>query len=244
MKHTARSNYVGAALWEATGWTVVYQRNTAISRLGWTEFPFSTVFDYNGSNHLLIDFTFNNTSYTFDGDCFSTVTPQARALTFRSDSSNGDPLTWSASSPVPFISSRIPNIRLQPVTAAVPITPGTLGPFMSGTASANVTVPVPGTNVQLIAEDSLGHVGFSERFDVRPANTPVILQITRTGMAVQLTWASIAGQSYRVEFNESLDGTAWHSLTGTITAAGPVAMASDTVDENAPRFYRIVELAP
>jgi hypothetical protein len=111
--------------------------------------------------------------------------------------------------------------------------------------NGNVTVQVPGTNVQLIAEDSLGHVGFSERFDVRPANTPVILQITRSGTAVQLIWASIAGQSYRVEFNEGLEGdTPWQPLTGTVTADGPVTMATDSVDENAPRFYRILELAP
>jgi uncharacterized repeat protein (TIGR01451 family) len=244
MKHTTRSNYVGAALWESTGWTVVYQRNTAISRSGWIEFPFTTVFDYNGSNHLLIDFTFNNTSYTFDGDCLSTLTGQPRALTFRSDSSNGDPLTWSASSPLPVISSRIPNIRLQPVTAAVPITPGTIGPFMSGMWSGNVTVQVPGTNVQLIAEDSLGHLGFSERFEVRPANTPVMLRIARSGATLQLTWESIVGQSYRVEFNEGLEDNEWQPLTGTITAAGPVAMASDSTDESGQRFYRVIELAP
>jgi uncharacterized repeat protein (TIGR01451 family) len=241
MKHTTRSNYLGVASWESGGWTTVYQRGELIGRPGWINFPFPTPFNYNGSNHLMIDFSFNNTAFSFDGECVSTITPQPRAFTFRSDSALGDPLTWT-SAPAPLVHNRVPNIRLQPVSLPLPVTPATMGPFASGMWTGNVTVHVPGTNVQLIAEDSMGHIGLSARFDVRPANTPLILRIARSAGTVTLSWESIAGQPYRVDYNNTLDDSEWQPLAGTVVANGPVTMASDTFDENGQRFYRVVEL--
>jgi hypothetical protein len=240
MKHTTRSNYLGVGFWESGGWTIVFRQPRGIGQTGWVSFPFIDVFNYNGSNHLMIDFSFENSSYTFDGSCLSTLTTQPRAMTFRSDSAHGDPIFWS-STPVPTVSSRVPNIRLQPVTASFAVSPGTIS-FADGIWTGNVTLEAPGTNVQLIAEDSLGRIGFSAGFDVLPANTPINLRITGSEGLVHLSWGSIAGQSYRVDFTEHLDNLSWQPLSGAAVAFGPTSMAADVLEPGAQRFYRVVEL--
>ncbi len=45
-----------------TGWTQVYQSDLTVSQTGWFNFHFSTPFYYNGTQNLLVDFSFNNTS--------------------------------------------------------------------------------------------------------------------------------------------------------------------------------------
>jgi hypothetical protein len=105
-----------------------------------------------------------------------------------------------------------------------------------------VIVQSAGTNVQLIAEDAFGHVGLSAPFDVLAANTPLILRVIRSGNSIQLSWETIAGQSYQVEFKDALDDSLWQPLSGIIEALGPTATASDTLDESEQRFYRVVEL--
>ena len=63
MQHTNKSQYTDVvADFLTTGWTKVYQADVTISQTGWYNFHFSTPFSYNGTQNLLIDFTFDNTS--------------------------------------------------------------------------------------------------------------------------------------------------------------------------------------
>lgn len=63
MQHTNKSQYTDVvADFLTTGWTTVYQADVTISQTGWYNFHFSTPFSYNGTQNLLIDFTFDNTS--------------------------------------------------------------------------------------------------------------------------------------------------------------------------------------
>src|SRR5258706_8712772 len=113
LKHTGLSAYANPAAWDACGWTTVYQTNQAVSSNGWIFFPFTTPFAYNGVNNLLVDFSFNNGSYSFDGQCRSTDTGQSRTLALATDNTAyGDPLGWSGSAPSGVLYSDVPNIRL------------------------------------------------------------------------------------------------------------------------------------
>ena len=103
--------------WESEGWTVVYQGDVEITSTGWVAFDFQTPFDYNGTDNLLVDFSFNNDHWTSDGYCGCSETGAARGIVFRTDSGYGDPLTWSGTSPSPEGSTRVPNIRLGPEPA-------------------------------------------------------------------------------------------------------------------------------
>jgi len=112
MKHTTLSSYTTASL-DATGWTTVYQANETIAATGWRTFTFSTPFEYNGSNNLLVDFSHNNSTFATAGACRYSSPGGTRTAYARTNSVYGDPLNWSGtSSPTVYGSTRVPNLRL------------------------------------------------------------------------------------------------------------------------------------
>ena len=120
MKHTGMDSYGSSPSWEGSGWTVVYQNNESIGSTGWVTFDFSTSFDYNGTDNLMVDISFNNSSYSSDGYCRVTEPGGDRALHYRTDSYFGDPLAWSGTSdPTPASSTYVPNIKLE-ITSSDP----------------------------------------------------------------------------------------------------------------------------
>jgi hypothetical protein len=141
MRHTTLASYpTSSPIWESTGWTTVYQANTTLSSSRWVTFTFTTPFAYNGTDNLMIDFSFNNTSYTSDGLCDATNTGARRSLYYRTDSGYGDPRTWSGSSdPTPNVSTYIPNIRLN-TSDSVAISPTVTGNLVAGVWTGQVSV--------------------------------------------------------------------------------------------------------
>lgn len=162
MKHTPLTNLISATGWETNNWTTVYQRNEIIDRTGWVNFIFDTPFDYNGTNNLFVDFSFNNHYFTVDGQIRFTVTNQLRMQATVSDSQFGDPLNWF-SSPGGQLISGIPNVQFLS-GAPVEITPEVSTAFTNGLWSGLLTVLGPATNMYFIADDVLGHVGLSAQF--------------------------------------------------------------------------------
>jgi subtilisin family serine protease len=113
MKHTTLSRY-STYSFDSTGWTTVYQANESIVDTGWPIFNFSTPFNYNGTDNLMIDFSFNNTYRTLNNGRCRYSTPGAnRSIYAYSNSYFGDPLDWSQSySPATYYSGNVPNVRL------------------------------------------------------------------------------------------------------------------------------------
>ena len=169
LKHTPLSNYGGSPVWE-TGWTTVYQTNLAVGVTGWQTFVFSTPFVYNGASNLMVDFSFNNSSYTTSGYCQFTAMPQNRSIYFYTDSGYGDPLGWPTNSynPTPHLSVNIPNVRVG-VTGGrvVAITPANSGNFVGGVWTGVVAVLEATGNMCLYADDGSGHAGTSAVFTVQ-----------------------------------------------------------------------------
>ena len=113
MKHTTLSRY-STYSFDSTGWTTVYEANETISHTGWPIFTFSTPFNYNGTDNLMIDFSFNNTFRTSNGQCRYSSPGANRSIYAYSNSYFGDPLDWSDSnSPAVFHSGNVPNVRLE-----------------------------------------------------------------------------------------------------------------------------------
>lgn len=172
MKHTAASTQ---SSWEgpASGWTTVYQGNDTISSTGWTWFAFATPFSYNGVSNLLVDFSHNNSSYSTDGQVRSSTGAVGRALVFRSDSADGDPLDWSGSTPAPVSTNRMPNIKLLAGTS-VSITPTATGAFTNGVWSGLITVNEAASSMILRAATN-GITGDSGVFTVEAdSDLPVL----------------------------------------------------------------------
>ena len=58
------------------------------------------------------------------------------------------------------------------------------------------------------------------------------------GATVTLTFTSVPGTRYRVQFKEDLNATTWNSLPGDVTAVGSSSMKLDA-NNGQQRFYRL-----
>jgi hypothetical protein len=114
MKHIRMSEYdADNYSLDAEGWTVVYQNNESFINEGWHKFEFQTPFEYNGRDNLLVDFSYNNSSYSESGLCRASRPGGKRSVYACSDSQHKDPLNWSrTSSPGMSCSNDMPNVKL------------------------------------------------------------------------------------------------------------------------------------
>jgi uncharacterized repeat protein (TIGR01451 family) len=250
LRHTPLADYREPS-WEGDGWTTVYQQDEAVAETGWHVFNFNPSFEFNGSDNLMVDFSFNNGSYSENGQVRFAATDVPRSLTFSTDSGFGDPLDWRGSvSPPALASAGVPAIRFQ-AEQAVALTPALSGGFLDGVWSGAVAVLETGTGVQLRAQDETGHVGLSGEFNVVAlddlgvtaalAPVPVPLQgqavytinVTNTGptvaTGVRLTNALPAGVSLISSQPsqgacQAADGMVWCGL-GTMPAQSFVTLS-------------------
>lgn len=55
-----------------------------------------------------------------------------------------------------------------------------------------------------------------------------------------ITWDSVAGQVYRVQYKNNLTDANWTDLPPDVTATGPTANKTDVVGSLPQRFYRVL----
>lgn len=182
IKHTPLGSYTSRSVWESSGWSVVYQSNLTVAATGLVYFPFTTQFYYNGSDNLMVDFSFNNTSHTRDGYSLYTPVSAKRTLYYKANGIYGDPLIWSRTTPRPNLSASIPNLLLQFAGPAT-IIPTQTTSFVSGLWRGKITIPIPASSVLLSATDNAGHTGNSSAFVV----------LTATGTPLQAAALDLTG---------------------------------------------------
>ena len=167
LKHTVKADYTGTgnAAWDGTGWTTVYQANQTISATGWVAFTFTTPFAYNGSDYLMVDVSFNNSSFTSSGATTYSLSSTARTIYYYTDSGYGDPLTWNGTaSPTPLTTTSLPNLKLLS-NPPLAMTPGASGAFTNGVWTGNVAIQEAAAGALLTAVGS-GKSGISNVFAV------------------------------------------------------------------------------
>ena len=105
-----------------------------------------------------------------------------------------------------------------------------------GNAFADTT-----NNVTVVVTDN-GEPPLSDAksFLVTVVSRPLIESVTVSNDLVTMTWSAIAGQTYQVLFNDDLTSTNWTNLGDPITATNATAVASDTINSDLQRFYRVV----
>ncbi len=185
MKHTNLSSYSSLS-WE-TGWTTVYQSNEAISGTGWRTFAFTTPFSYDGVNNLMIDFSFNNSSYTTNGLCRYSVPGATRSIYYYTDSVFGDPLTWSGTtSPTPYASNKVTNVRLtmsSSLGAPTDVSASLNNICAGGSTTLSATPGVGGDTVAWYSDSCSGTlVGTGSPLTVSPTSTTTYYAKTRNSV--------------------------------------------------------------
>jgi len=102
MKHTTKTEYLSTDTFDNTpdSWTTVYYSESQSiiepnETLSWQDFSFQTPFPYNGTDNLMIDFSFDSTTQTDPGDygyVYDSETTDNRIISHWANS--GDPLTF------------------------------------------------------------------------------------------------------------------------------------------------------
>jgi uncharacterized repeat protein (TIGR01451 family) len=94
-----------------------------------------------------------------------------------------------------------------------------------------------------VTDDGVPSRSAEQEFVVTVIPRPLIAGIQVAGAVVSVTWTAVPGQSYRLQFTESLTGAEWTDLAADIVSQGAMCSAADVIGSTTQRFYRI-RLAP
>lgn len=158
MKHTALAAFASADWGVSTGWDTVYSGNLTVTSTGPLVLNFNqgdNAFVYDGTQNVLVDISFNNSSWTDPRGYVRMSTPGGnRSLYYNTDSGFGDPLTWAGTTnPTPFLSPNVPNLKFATDAG------GGMPDYRL--ASGSVTIPVGSTSASIpvaILQDTLDEV--------------------------------------------------------------------------------------
>lgn len=114
----------------------------------------------------------------------------------------------------------------------------------SGVFNWSPTTNQVGTNQFTIRVTDDGNPILSEAktFSVRVVAPPIIQSVTESNGTITLTWDTIPGRSYRLQFKDDLDQETWDDLGGDVTATAATASRTDENGFTGPRYYRILAL--
>lgn len=105
------------------------------------------------------------------------------------------------------------------------------------TATSNNTVIVFG------GANNDSYTGLDD-VSVQPFVVPplVIQSVSKSGSSLQLTWNSMSGVVYQLQYNTNLGGTNWMNIGGSITATTSTASTSTPITNYPQGFYRLQQL--
>ena len=168
LKHTPKPDYSasGSGVWETDGWTTVFQGTLTAVTTGWLTLTLSTPFEYDGNSNLMVDVSYDNITSVTSGSVRDTTVTPARNLYSTQYGSYGAPTMWSGTSPYPYASNGLANMRFG-VRSPLGASPTTVT-FSNGMWSGDASVLSSGTGVSLKAAHTSrsGVGGESNTFDV------------------------------------------------------------------------------
>jgi hypothetical protein len=130
LKHSSLASLANS--WDNSGWTTVYHANPVISATGWVTFNFTTPFDFDGTRNLLVDCSMDRTSSASRSTYVQgSSTAQVMTIYGTSNSGNGDPLTWTGTTPYPNEYYQRANVRFG-TAKELAIRPAQTGAFANG----------------------------------------------------------------------------------------------------------------
>jgi len=76
---------------------------------------------------------------------------------------------------------------------------------------------------------------------VVPAPAPAVQSVARSGNSLFITWSTVAGDNYQVQYKSDLNQPSWQNLGAAFTAANGATTTLDAMT-NSQRFYRLMVL--
>jgi hypothetical protein len=109
-----------------------------------------------------------------------------------------------------------------------------------GDAQAPGNYPVP---VQ-VSDDGIPPMSASATFTIHVLErnaTLVLVDVSRSGNSIQLSWPSTVGKTYQVQYKND-PASAWVPLPPNIVAVSATTSFTESIDPGRQRYYRAVEL--
>jgi hypothetical protein len=101
---------------------------------------------------------------------------------------------------------------------------------------------MPGTNAITVrvADNGTPSLSATQSFNLVIVSPPVIESIVASSGSVTISWSTVAGKRYRVQFKSALNDPVWSDLPGDVTAAASTATKTDSMLSETQRSYRVV----
>jgi hypothetical protein len=105
---------------------------------------------------------------------------------------------------------------------------------------------IPSTNVitTILTDNGIPPLRQTNSFTVvvNPMSPFPLSSVLLSNQVMSITWASVANQTYRLQYKNSLGDINWQDVVPDITAKGSQTVASDTIGSAPSRFYRLLLL--
>jgi Putative Ig domain. len=102
-------------------------------------------------------------------------------------------------------------------------------------AFANTTNPI----TIKVTDNGSPPLNGSKSFTVTVDPRPKLQAVAVSNNLVGLSWNSISGQTYRIQFKQNLDSATWTNLPPDMSATNSSAAKTDTIGSSAARLYRV-----
>jgi len=115
------------------------------------------------------------------------------------------------------------------------------GPALS--TSANPSSPIGNYPITIaqgtLSADNYSFVFNSGTLTVTSAPVPVILSVELTNQVIGVTWSSVAGALYGLQYSSNLMDTGWNDILPAVTATGPTMSQTNNLGTSPQQFYRV-----
>jgi len=108
-------------------------------------------------------------------------------------------------------------------------------------ASVSYNFPAGTNTITMTYNSALGSANYLNLDNMNVSDLRFTGVTALPGGPVQLSWNAATGQTYHVQFINSLGSSLWSNLGGTITATSTTTIATDPASTNAQRFYRVIK---
>lgn len=122
--------------------------------------------------------------------------------------------------------------------------PGGLADYTTWTNDVDGVAYGKGRADLRLAQDGEGELYVITKTDgvirkIAAALSPPLLQVSASNGVVNLSWSSVPGRTYRVQYKAALTDVSWTDVVGDVAATG--ISSSKTNAPTGGRFYRVVE---